>query len=80
MIVQEVKETGGAVLSFNKGELHALRRALGIAYKYAKNGARRAQRNASTTVTGWAMEGGDYEQLHTQFKALLSVRAVAKKP
>jgi hypothetical protein len=71
MIVQEIKETGGAVVALNKGELHALRRALGIAYKYAKNGARRAQRNASTTLVGWAMEAGDYEKLHGEIKVLL---------
>jgi len=50
-------------VKLTKSDVMTLRRSLALAHQHARRQVKRAQRNAATTVAGWAMEGADYKQL-----------------
>lgn len=50
-----------------KHDLLMLRNALRIAEKHAKKRLKRASSNATSTVSSWAMEAGDYQRLNEHF-------------
>ncbi len=58
-------------LKVTKADVLTLRRALALAHERTRKQMKRAQRNAASTVAGWAMEGADYKELFDKLGAFV---------